>query len=153
MAEGGSITSESNKVSVSGANAATVLISIATSYRNWHDANGNALGLSKEYLTDAASKTYEQLLADHVADYQRLFHRVSLDLGRSKAMNRPTDERIKSFADGRDPQLAALMFQFGRYLLISSSRPADSPPTCKGCGTTKWNHRGEANTRSISTRR
>ncbi len=139
MAEGRSITTGNNKVSVSGANAATVLISIATSYRNWHDADGDAVALSKKYSMDAASKTYERLLAGHVADYQRLFHRVSLDLGRGEAMNRPTDERIKSFADGRDPQLAALMFQFGRYLLISSSRSGGQPATLQGL----WNDKME----------
>ena len=139
LAEGGSITADDGKVSVSGANSATVLLSIATSYVNWHDASGNAFELSKKHVMDAAAKTYERLFADHVADYQRLFRRVTLDLGRSEAMNRPTDERLKSFADGRDPQLAALMFQFGRYLLISSSRPGGQPATLQGL----WNDKLE----------
>ena len=81
MAEGGSIEAEGGKVSVSGATSATVLLSIGTSYVNWHDASANALELSKKYVMDAATKTYEQLPADHVADYQRLFHRMSLDCG------------------------------------------------------------------------
>jgi alpha-L-fucosidase 2 len=139
LADGGSITAEDDKLSVSGANSAIVLISIATSYVNWHDASGDALEHSKKYVMDAASKTYERLRQDHVADYQRLFHRVTLDLGRSEAMTRPTDERIKSFADGRDPQLAAIMFQFGRYLLISSSRPGGQPATLQGL----WNDKLE----------
>jgi alpha-L-fucosidase 2 len=68
-------------------------------------------------------------------DFQPLFRRVSLDLGPSDAMKLPTDERIKRFADGNDPQLAALYYQFGRYLLISCSRPGGQAATLQGL----WN--------------
>ena len=121
------------------ANSVTLLLSIATSYVNYQDASADAAGRAAKYLEAAAEKPYENLRADHVADYQRLFRRVTLDLGRSEAMNRPTDERIKSFADGRDPQLAALMFQFGRYLLDQQLAPGGQPATLQGL----WNDKLE----------
>jgi alpha-L-fucosidase 2 len=83
----------------------------------------------------ATRKTYDTLRRDHIAEHQRLFRRVSLNLGSTEASNLPTDERIKGFAAGNDPQLAALYFQFGRYLLISSSRPGTQPANLQGI----WN--------------
>ncbi|HEV3416199.1 MAG TPA: glycoside hydrolase family 95 protein, partial [Pirellulales bacterium] len=120
-------------------NSVTLLVSIATSYVNYRDASGDAAGRASKYLAAAASKPYEKLRQDHVAEHQRLFRRVSLDVGRGEVMDRPTDERIKSFADGKDPQLAALVFQFGRYLLISSSRPGGQPATLQGLWNDKMN--------------
>jgi alpha-L-fucosidase 2 len=106
---------------------------------NYRDASGDAVGRASKYLAAAASKPYKELRQDHVAEHQRLFRRVSLDVGRGEGMDRPTDERIKSFADGKDPQLAALVFQFGRYLLISSSRPGGQPATLQGLWNDKMN--------------
>ena len=63
-------------------------------------------------------KGYDALRAEHIADYQKLFRRVTIDLGHSAAEKLPTDERIRNFASGSDPSLVALVFQFGRYLLI-----------------------------------
>jgi alpha-L-fucosidase 2 len=139
IADGGKVRVEAEKVSVTAVNSVTLLLSIATSYVNYQDVSADAVGRAAKYLEAAADKPFQRLRADHVADYQRLFHRVTLDLGRSEAMDRPTDERIKSFADGRDPQLAAIMFQFGRYLLISSSRTGDQPATLQGL----WNDKLE----------
>ena len=73
---------------------------------------------------------------EHILEHQRLFRRVQIDLGRTPAANLPTDERLLRFAEGADPHLAALYFQYGRYLLIASSRPGTSPPTCRASGTT-----------------
>ena len=78
---------------------------------------------------------WDTTLADHVAAHQKLFRRVALDLGATDAMNLPTDVRIAHFADGNDPQLATLYFQFARYLLISCSRPGGQPATLQGL----WN--------------
>jgi alpha-L-fucosidase 2 len=139
IADGGTTSVEDGKLSVTAANSVTLLLSIATSYVNYQDAGADAAGRAAKYLEGAAEKSFEKLRGDHVADYQRLFRRVTLDLGRSQATDRPTDERIKSFADGRDPQLAAIMFQFGRYLLISSSRPGGQPATLQGL----WNDKME----------
>jgi alpha-L-fucosidase 2 len=83
----------------------------------------------------AATRPYEAMRAAHVSDYQRLFRRVTLDLGRTAASAQPTDARIRAFAGGGDPDLAALYFQFARYLLIAASRPGTQPATLQGL----WN--------------
>lgn len=137
IADSGKVTIEPEKTTVSGANSATILVSIATSYVNYRDTSADASARAAKYLAAAAIKPYETLRQDHIAEHQRLFRRVTLDLGSSDAANRPPDERLKTFADGRDPQLAALMFQFGRYLLISSSRRGGQPATLQGL----WNDR------------
>jgi len=134
--EGGSVTANFNSVTVTGANAVTVLISIATNYKNYKDISGDPAALSMGYLNAAASKSYATLKSAHIADYQTLFGRVSLDLGTSAAMNLPTDQRVTNFDNGQDPSLAALHFQFGRYLLISCSRPGGQPATLQGL----WNN-------------
>jgi alpha-L-fucosidase 2 len=77
-------------------------------------------------------KNYDQALKDHIADYQSYFNRVSLDLGVTEAVNNPADVRLAQFAKGNDPHLVALYFQFGRYLLISSSRPGGQPANLQG---------------------
>ena len=73
-------------------------------------------------LAAVGGQDFDTLLQAHLADHQRLFRRVSLDLGTTAAAKLPTDQRIKGFAAGNDPGLAALAFQYGRYLLIASSR-------------------------------
>jgi alpha-L-fucosidase 2 len=90
---------------------------------------------AKTYLQNVLKKDYEQVLKDHIADYQNYFNRVSLDLGVTKAVKNPTDKRVEQFAEVNDPQLATLYFQFGRYLLISSSRPGGQPANLQGI----WN--------------
>jgi alpha-L-fucosidase 2 len=138
---GGSVQSESDRLLVTGADSVTLLISIATSYNNYRDVSGDPAQRAQEALGRAAHKSYEQLHADHIADYQRLFHRVSIRLASddpardATAAQRPTDERIARYHEGADPQLAALHYQFGRYLLISCSRPGGQPATLQGL----WN--------------
>jgi hypothetical protein len=83
----------------------------------------------------ASAKGVAALRAAHVADHQTLFRRVTLDLGRTSAADRPTDERVRTFPDGGDPALAALYFQYARYLLISSSRRGSQPANLQGI----WN--------------
>jgi len=134
-ADGGSISATADKLLVRNADSVTMLLAAATSFKNYKDISGNAEALAKRYIAKAVGKPFEQLRKDHIADYQRLFRRVELDLGSTKAMNRPTDERIKTFGQSSDPQLAALYFQFGRYLLIASSRPGTQPANLQGI----WN--------------
>lgn len=122
-------------LSVKNADSVTLLISAATSYKNYQDISGNEAALSQTVIEKASKKSFETLKREHINDYQKFFRRVSLDLGMTDAARLPTDERIKNFADGRDPQLAALYFQFGRYLLISSSRPGSQPANLQGI----WN--------------
>ncbi len=135
VTSGGKITSDAERVSVEKADSATLLITAATSYKNYDDVSGDQEAIAKERIKAAAGKSFEVLRSAHLADYQPLFRRVSLDLGKSDAMKLPTDERIRKFAEGNDPHLAALYYQFGRYLLIGSSRPGTQPANLQGI----WN--------------
>ena len=78
---------------------------------------------ARAMVTPVADQRYVDLQMAHLADYQALFRRVALDLGTTAAAALPTDERIRRFQDGTDPALVTLLFQYGRYLLIASSRP------------------------------
>jgi alpha-L-fucosidase 2 len=131
--EGGSVTAENDRLAVRGANAVTILFSAATSFRNFKNIAGDALARAQGFLDAAWPIPYDTLRAAHVADYQALFHRVELDLG--PAPDLPTDQRIAVVGTQNDPALAALYFQFGRYLLISSSRPGGQPANLQGL----WN--------------
>jgi len=134
-AEGGNIKALADSLTVQGADSALLLIDAATSYKKYNDTSGDPESLVRARLAAAAKKSFDEIRADHVAEHQRLFRRVALDLGTSDAATLPTDERIQGFAAGGDPGLAALYFQFGRYLLISSSRPGGQPATLQGL----WN--------------
>ena len=133
--EGGAISAVNNTLNVTNANAATVYISIASSFKNYSDISANAGDRASAYLESAFKKNYAQALKDHVSAFQKYFHRVSIDLGKTDSVKNPTNVRIEQFAKGNDPQLAALYFQFGRYLLISSSQPGGQPATLQGL----WN--------------
>ncbi len=135
VAKGGQTKADGDAIRVANADEATLLIAAATSYVNFDDVSGDPEKIAKAALSAAAGKSTEELRENHLADYQELFHRVQLDLGRTDAVNRPTNERIADFAAGDDPQLAALYYQFGRYLMISSSRPGTQPANLQGV----WN--------------
>ena len=94
-----------------------------------------------DLIAKAIQKNYSQLREDHIKDYQNLFHRVTLDLGKTDKDQLPTDARLKAFqTDTNDPSLIALYFQYGRYLLLSSSRPGTLPVNLQGI----WNERIQA---------
>ncbi|MHC4157008.1 MAG: glycoside hydrolase family 95 protein, partial [Planctomycetota bacterium] len=124
-----------NTLIVSGADSATIIIAAATNYVSYKDISANAEERVKKHLGKVAGKPYEKMRSDHVADYRRLFSRVGLNLGRSVGGRRPTDERLRAFRQNNDPGLVELFFQFGRYLLISSSRPGTQPANLQGL----WN--------------
>jgi alpha-L-fucosidase 2 len=132
---GGSISTTDTSLCVADADDATIYVSIATNFKNYKDIGANADERAGVLLHKALQKSYDQILSDHVTDYQRYFKRVSLDLGVTDAVKKPTDIRLLQFANGNDPQLVALYFQFGRYLLISSSRPGGQPANLQGI----WN--------------
>jgi alpha-L-fucosidase 2 len=140
---GGEITVVGNRISVTNANAVSLLIAAATSYKNYRDVSGDPEAVTKNQIAGAYKKWWsgnvadgiDTTLTDHIDAHQKLFRRVELNLGESDAMNLPIDERIAHFAAGKDPQLAALYFQFARYLLISSSRPGSQPANLQGI----WN--------------
>lgn len=135
LTEGGTLTTNADSVLVSNANSATVLIALATSYKNYEDVSGDPDALVKTRIAAAARRKPEILLTRHIQEYQRLFRRVTLDLGQTDGLQLPTNERLRNFDKGQDPQFAALYFQFGRYLLISSSRPGGQPANLQGL----WN--------------
>ncbi len=135
LADGGTISTNSDAVAVTNADSVTILIAAATSYKNYQDVSGDPEAVVKGQIAAAAKKKSDKLLAAHTQEHQRLFRRVALDVGASDAMKLPTDERIKNFRNGQDPQFATLYFQFGRYLLISSSRPGGQPANLQGL----WN--------------
>jgi alpha-L-fucosidase 2 len=135
MAKGGQTSADSGKVSVANADEVTLLITAATSYKRFDEVSGDPESTVKKHLAGAARMPFAKLRAAHLADHQALFRRVTIDLGQSDAMRLPTDERIKHFAEGDDPQLAALYYQFARYLLVSCSRPGGQPAALQGL----WN--------------
>ncbi|GAB2461383.1 hypothetical protein GCM10011375_12550 [Hymenobacter qilianensis] len=135
VAEGGTVQTTDAGIRIQNANSATLYISIGTNFNNYHDVSGNAAERATAHLTKAVSKPYRQALADHVATYQRYFNRVTLNLGVTPAAQLPTNKRLENFAQGNDPALAALYFQYGRYLLISSSQPGGQPANLQGI----WN--------------
>jgi alpha-L-fucosidase 2 len=132
---GGTMFTEPDSIRVANADTATLVIAAATSYKNYHDISGDPEAVAKKQLSSAGKKTFNQLLATHIVEHQRLFRRVALTLETDEPLKLPTDERIKNFAFGNDPQLAALYFQFARYLLICSSRPGGQPANLQGL----WN--------------
>ncbi|MEO7099390.1 MAG: glycoside hydrolase family 95 protein [Luteolibacter sp.] len=129
--KGGSVKGEGDKLIVEGADEAVILTCSNTSYvmdfsKGYKGADP---ALAAKQLDAAAAKSYEQLKAAHVADHQKLFRRVKIDLGTTEAAKKPTDERVRNYGDGKvDPALASLFFQYGRYLLISCSRPENPVP-------------------------
>jgi len=135
LADGGTIGAASNSVAVSNANSATLLIAAATSYRNFDDVSGDPEAAVKRQIAAAKRKSFKALLHAHIREHQRLFRRVSMNLGQGDAIQLPTDLRIQNLHNGNDPQFAALYFQFGRYLLISCSRPGGQPANLQGL----WN--------------
>ncbi len=137
LTKGGSVTAGDTVLTVTGADTATIYVSMATNFVKYNDLGGNSYEKSAAYLDQALQKSYDHILKDHSKDYQKYFNRVHLDLGTTQAANRPTDERIERFSTEDDPQLVALYFQFGRYLLISSSRPGGQPANLQGI----WNNR------------
>ena len=120
---------------IDGADAVTLFIAAATGYRGYDQMPDGPVDC-RPVLDAVANKAYAQVRADHVADHQKLFRRVSIDLGKSSRSSLPTDERLKAFqANPEDPGLLALYFQYGRYLLIASSRPGSQPANLQGI----WN--------------
>jgi alpha-L-fucosidase 2 len=135
-ASGGRTIVGKDAITVEGADSATLLVAMATSFKSYQDVSGDPVAKSVGQLAAAARKSYADLRAAHIAEHQRLFRRVEFDLGAGKAARLPTDERLLAFGNGGDEPLAALYFQYGRYLLISSSRPGGQPANLQGL----WNH-------------
>lgn len=138
IAEGGKVSLTDKYISVEHATAAILYIAAATNFVNYHNVKGNESKKASALLAGAMKKEYSEALKAHTDYYQSQFNRVSLSLGgeNTKTARQETVKRIAGFSQGNDPALAALMFQYGRYLLISSSQPGGQPANLQGI----WNH-------------
>ena len=134
LADGGSVRAADGHLEISGSNSVAILFSNATSFKNYRDIEGEPLNAARNHLRLASLKPYDQLRRRHLDDFRKLFSRVELRLGENHSAE-STDRRIKSFTENEDPNLLALYFAFGRYLLISSSRPGGQPANLQGI----WN--------------
>ncbi len=138
--DGGKMTAENGFISIANANAVTIYISAATDYNAKNPSTPLQYKLSdkcSETLNAVAKKKFENVKTQHIAEHQRLFKRVEIDLGTTEAENLPTNKRLEAVKLGaEDPGLTALYFQYGRYLLISSSRPGNLPANLQGI----WNN-------------
>jgi alpha-L-fucosidase 2 len=129
VASGRVFTVPGAQTAVRAADSATLFLTAATNFKNYRELAPQA------HAPQPPAQPYEAMRAAHIADHQRLFRRVSLNLGSTEAARLPTDERIAAFARGNDPALVALLFQYGRYLMIASSRPGGQPANLQGL----WN--------------
>ncbi len=135
--EGGTQSSNDTALFVHAADAVTIYVSIATNFNSYKDINGDENKRATTYLDKGYRKSFARILRGHVKAYQKYFNRVELDLGVTEASNLPTDVRLQNFATSDDPQFVALYFQFGRYLLISSSQAGGQPANLQGI----WNNK------------
>jgi alpha-L-fucosidase 2 len=137
--QGGQLDINDKAISIKKADAVTLLLVAATDYNfdePYKPLEKNLAQVCTRQLAAVEKRSYKQIRAEHIAEHRRLFRRVSLNLGRTPAADKPTDERLKVLREGADdPALAALYFQFGRYLLISCSRPGCLPSNLQGL----WN--------------
>jgi alpha-L-fucosidase 2 len=132
---GGTLWHEADALHVTDADEILILLDAATSFRRYDDVSGDPAALIADRLDKAGHRHFQQMLSDHVAEHRKLFRAFAIDLGTTPAAALPTDQRIAGFAAGEDPALAALYVQFGRYLMISSSRPDTQPANLQGI----WN--------------
>ncbi|MFD2034774.1 glycoside hydrolase N-terminal domain-containing protein [Belliella marina] len=132
---GGNKFADDRSIGIENADEALVLISTGTNFKNYQDIAADPYQAAKTKLEAALKIPYQMALEQHVQKYRSFFDRVSLDLGTTDAVGKPTDLRLKEFAQAEDPALVSLYFQFGRYLLISSSQPGGQPANLQGI----WN--------------
>ena len=125
---------------VKNATSATIYISAATNYVNYNDVSGDAAAKNQKYLDDASQYDYETLLARHIEAYQKQYNRVKLTLPSTDNSQLPTDKRLDAFTGSKDWGMVALLFNYGRYLLISSSQPGGQPANLQGV----WNDKRDA---------
>ncbi len=136
---GGRIEENATELRLADGDEAVISVSIATSFNGFNREPGldgkNEIAMASNFLTKSEKKSYDEIKDNHTKDFRSYFNRVTIDLGGSEKNNLPTDERLKQYASVHDNDLEALYFQFGRYLLISSSRPGGIPANLQGI----WN--------------
>jgi alpha-L-fucosidase 2 len=132
---GGETVVTGDRIVVTRADEVTLYLTAGTNFKNYNDASGDPAAACVRALNSIQGKTYEQVKAEHIKEYQSYFNTFSIKLGDPVNNSVPTDERIEKFASSPDPSFAALYVQYGRYLLISSSRPGTQPANLQGI----WN--------------
>ena len=138
----GKLERGANSLSVANATTATLYITAATNFVNYHDVSGNPVKKNNQTLVSIQGKSYKKLLASHVKKYKEQYDRVSLTLAKSENSSLETDKRLDAFskASGNpDLDMVSLMMQYGRYLLISSSQPGGQPANLQGVWNDKVN--------------
>ena len=140
VATGGTQSTGTNEIVVSEADEVILYAAAATNYVNYRDVSGDPTAITQRQIEAAVARPYAAMLSEHIAAHQALFNRVSIDFGRTDFADLPTNERIAKSQTQDDPALAMLYFQYGRYLLISSSRPGTQPANLQGI----WNDRPSA---------
>ena len=133
--KGGSMSSRDGVLQISGADEATIYLTIATNFNSYKDISGNDTLRSETALKEALAKDFNTMKAAHVKKYKALYDRVKLDLGKDAFASTTTDKRVELFKKQTDLHLVETYFQFGRYLLICTSQPGTQPPTLQGI----WN--------------
>jgi alpha-L-fucosidase 2 len=135
VAAKGKVSIKNNKIEIDNSDEVTLYLTAATNYKNYKDVSGDPLAICHKALRSINDKTYREIKAAHTKEYQKYFNTFSINLGNSENEKLPTEERIEKFASSNDPALVALYLQYGRYLLISSSRPGTYPANLQGI----WN--------------
>lgn len=133
--KGGALVSTDSGFVLSGADEATIYTTIASNFKNYKDVSLDQNTKADSMMEAALLKSYEQTINAHKNAYQTSFNTVAFNLGKPKPANLTTDKRLEAFKKQSDPALIALYFQFGRYLLLSSSRPGAQAANLQG----KWN--------------
>lgn len=136
VTKGGSVSVNDVELVVENADEATLYFVAATNFINYKDVSADCHIKVERYLSAIAGKSYESIKESAIADYAKFFNKVTLTLSSTKNSFLPTDERLKAVASQPDPQLASLCYQFGRYILISCSRPGTQPANLQGI----WNN-------------
>jgi alpha-L-fucosidase 2 len=139
VADGGTLKVDEDELVVAGANAVTLFVAAATNFVSYKDVSGDPAARVAAALEGAVGKPFERLLETHLREHRRLFRRVEIKLPPGPTSDLPTAERIKAFDGTNDPAVAGLVLQFGRYLLISSSRPGTEPANLQGIWNDKMN--------------
>lgn len=150
--EGGTVKADDSGLHVVAADSATFYLSAGTSYLNYRDISGDPAAALPKVLASASDKGFENLRKDHEEDFTKLMGRVRLVIGSAAAVDKPCNERLDDLKKGAsDPAFAALYFQFGRYLQVSSSRPGSQPANLQGIWNAKsWPEWGSKWTTNIN---
>ena len=137
--KGGTMKVNDAELVIKNADEVTLCFVAATNFVNYKDVSADPVRRVDKYLSDIQGKSFQEMAEDAVTDYQKYFNRVTLDLPVTENSFLPTDKRMKGFAETADPNLASLCYNFGRYVLISTSRPATEAANLQGIWNEKMN--------------